>query len=89
LGTELLDALHKSAEDEAAAVLEKDDGMGRTFTGDGASFASKVLVNILVHVHGSAPILVDVVDANAHLASGGTKDCRWIADQLVAGLEKW
>ena len=61
----------------------------RTFTGDGASFASKVLVNILVHVHGSAPILVDVVDANAHLASGGTKDGRWIADQLVAGLEKW
>ena len=88
LGTELLDALHKSAEDEAAAVFNKVDGQGRTATGDGASFAKKVLVNFLVHVPGHAPILVDVVDANAHLASGGTKDGRWIADQLVAALEK-
>ena len=61
MGTELLDVLYKSAQDEATAVLKKDDGMNRTFTGDGASFASKVLVNILIHVLGSAPILVDVV----------------------------
>jgi hypothetical protein len=56
MGTELLDVLYKSAQDEAAAVLKKYDGMGQIFTGDGASFASKVLVNILVYVHGSAPI---------------------------------
>jgi hypothetical protein len=62
--------------------------MGETLTGDGASIFKKVLIDILVHAHGQKALLVDVIDANEHLASGGTKDGVWIADQLVASLRK-
>ena len=76
-----LDAIHETSyKQQMTSLLSEARIYGVTVFGDGAMIKSAALVNILAAGVNNPFAFLDIVDCTDHLAMGGTKDARYIAD---------
>ena len=81
IGGKYLDAIHKtSRQQQMTSLLSEARIFGVTVFGDGATIKSVALVNVLAAGINNPFALLDIADCTNHLAIGGKKDAKYIAD---------
>ena len=81
IGGKYLDAIHKtSRQQQMTSLLSEARIFGVTVFGDGATIKSVALVNVLAAGVNNPFALLDIADCTNHLAIGGKKDAKYIAD---------
>ena len=81
IGGKYLDAIHTtSRQQQMTSLLSEARIFGVTVFGDGATIKSVALVNVLAAGVNNPFALLDIADCTNHLAAGGKKDAKYIAD---------
>jgi len=87
---ELLDLNYEAYMERIMGLLKQDASFyGISVFGDGATVKKKALLNVLasgVHIPSAC---LEIVDCSAHLAIGGKKDAKYIANCFLPFIEKF
>ena len=67
-------------------LLSEAELFGITIFGDGATIKSVPLMNVMAAGIHNPSALLDIVDCSGHLAKGGKKDARYIAQEVIQPL---
>ena len=85
----LLDLSFKRCiEDNKSKLLSEAKTFGLCFLGDGATVKKLPLVNVLGSTANIPPVVLEIHDCHAHMASGGRKDAPYISSIFFDHLEE-